>query len=57
MRVLSIFGVLATGFLVWVRLGCRHDVKTVPINDEQMCLLCGAHRRFVLGKKPGPWKK
>jgi len=57
MRVLAIFGVLATGFLVWVRLGCRHDLRTVPISDEQMCLVCGSRRRYVLGEKPGHWKK
>jgi len=57
MRVLAILGALVTGFLVWDRLGCRHDVRTAPISGEQLCLKCGSHRRFVLGERPGHWKK
>lgn len=32
-------------------------VRTVPISDEQMCLVCGSCKRFVLGEKPGPWRQ
>jgi len=57
MRVAAVLGVLAAGLLLWVKRGCPHDVRTIPIGDEQTCLVCGSHRRFVLGQKPGPWKR
>jgi len=57
MRVAAVLGVLAAGLLLWVRRGCPHDVRTIPIGEEQTCLVCGSHRRFVLGQKPGPWKR
>lgn len=57
MRVLAILGVLMTGVLFWTGIGCTHDVRTVPIADEQMCLECGSRRRYASGEKPGHWKK
>ena len=57
MRALAVLGALAAGFLVWARLGCRHDVRSAPIGDEQLCLECGSRRRFVLGEQPGLWRK
>ncbi len=57
MRVLAILGVLATGFLFLVKNGCKHDVRTVPTEDEQFCLECGFRRRYVSGERPGHWQK
>jgi len=57
MRAIAILGALAAGFFVWARFGCRHDVRSAPIGDEQLCLECGSRRRFVLGEQPGVWRK
>jgi hypothetical protein len=57
MRMAAILGVLATGILLWAKRGCRHDIRTVPIAEEQTCLVCGSHRRYIEGKQPGPWKR
>jgi hypothetical protein len=57
MGALAILGALAAGFLFWARRGCRHDVRSAPIGDEQLCLDCGSRRRFVLGEQPGLWRK
>jgi hypothetical protein len=54
---MAVVGVVAAGVLLWARRGCRHDVRTVPLAEEQTCLVCGSHRRFVSGEKPGPWQR
>ena len=57
MRAIAILGALAAGLLVLAKLGCRHNVRSAPIGDEQLCLECGSRRRYVLGEYPGPWRK
>ncbi len=53
-------------WLLWPVIGCRHRNPSIPINDHQTCLDCGATRLYLFhtdfehadaGIFIGKWKK
>lgn len=49
---------LLCSFINLIRHGCTHDnQQSIPVNQVQTCLECGAWRPYELGKLTNRWSK